>query len=228
MTSLAPRGLCLFDLDETLLPFDSDHAWGNFLIRTGWVDEVSFRQRNDAFFADYQAGRLDIHSYIAFATSPMRSRGMAASLAAREQFMQEVIRPGIRPRARALIQEHVQMGDLVALVTATNEFVTEPIAKELGIEHLIAILLERDAHGELTGLIEGVPSYREGKVTRVEQWLASQHLGWSSFIRVSVYSDSANDLPLLERATHPVATNPSPALLGEAQARGWRTLRLFE
>ena len=228
MTLPAPRGLCLFDLDETLLPFDSDHAWGNFLIRIGWVDESTFRDRNDAFFADYQAGRLDIHGYIAFATSPMRAHGMAASLVAREKFMQEIIRPGIYPRASALIQEHIQLGDLVALVTATNEFVTEPIAKALGIKHLIAIRLERDTVGEFTGSIDGVPSYREGKVTRVEQWLAMQQLGWTSFTRVSVYSDSANDLPLLERATHPVATNPSPALLGQAQARGWRTLRLFE
>jgi HAD superfamily hydrolase (TIGR01490 family) len=220
--------LCLFDLDDTLLPLDSDHAWGEFLVRKRWVDPVAFKQGNDAFFAQYQAGTLDIHAYIAFVTEPLRVRSAADLAAAHEEFMHEVIKPQLRPSALALVAEHQEQGDSVALVTATNEFVTAPIARALGIDTLIAVKLQRDASGTITGLIEGVPSYREGKVTRVAQWLAEQGQHWQSFERISVYSDSANDLPLLERATHPVATNPSSSLRALAQARGWRILNLFD
>jgi HAD superfamily hydrolase (TIGR01490 family) len=219
--------LCLFDLDDTLLPLDSDHAWGEFVIRLGWVDETEFRRRNDEFFAQYKLGRLDVHAYAAFATQPLRSRDAATLQAAQDQFMAEVIQPQLLPPALELVRSHQAKGDLVALVTATNDFITTPIARALGIDHLIAMQLERDATGTITGCIEGVPSYQGGKVTRVGQWLAGQGLDWGRFERISVYSDSMNDLPLLERATHPVATNPSPALQAEAQARGWRTLRLF-
>ncbi len=219
--------LCLFDLDDTLLPLDSDHAWGEFVIRLGWVDEAEFRRRNDEFFAQYKLGRLDVHAYAAFATEPLRTRHADELKAAHERFMCEVITPNILPSALELVRSHQRQGDLVALVTATNEFITGPIAAALGIADLIAVRLARDATGTITGRIEGVPSYREGKVTRVTDWLAERQLGWDSFGRISVYSDSLNDLPLLERATHPVATNPSPALQAEAQARGWRTLQLF-
>jgi HAD superfamily hydrolase (TIGR01490 family) len=220
--------LCLFDLDDTLLPLDSDHAWGEFLVHKGWVDPIAFKQGNDAFFAQYQAGTLDIHAYIAFVTEPLRRRSAAVLAAAHKEFMQQVINPQLRPSALALVAEHQEQGDKVALVTATNEFVTAPIAQALGIDTLIAVQLQRDASGTITGLIEGVPSYRDGKVTRVAQWLADQGQHWQSFERVSVYSDSANDLPLLERATHPVATNPSTSLRALAQARGWPILNLFE
>jgi HAD superfamily hydrolase (TIGR01490 family) len=220
--------LCLFDLDDTLLPLDSDHAWGEFLLRKGWVDPIAFKQGNDAFFAQYQAGTLDIHAYIAFVTAPLRQRSTSVLAAAHEEFMQQVIRPQLRTSALQLVLQHQQQGDSVALVTATNEFVTAPIAQAFGIDALIAVQLQRDASGTITGLIEGVPSYREGKVTRVAQWLANQGRHWQSFERISVYSDSANDLPLLERATHPVATNPSTSLRALAQARGWPILNLFE
>jgi len=219
--------LCLFDLDDTLIPLDSDHEWGQFVIGLGWVDADAFRRRNDQFFEDYKAGRLDVHAYIEFATRPLRARPAAESAAASARFMDEVIRPQIHPRARALVEEHRSRGDLVALVTATNEFVTAPIAAEFGIADLIAVRLERDPGGTITGRIDGVPSYREGKVTRVEQWLAARGARWSDFARTSVYSDSTNDLPLLERATDPVATNPSPALQHLARERGWRILNLF-
>jgi HAD superfamily hydrolase (TIGR01490 family) len=218
----------LFDLDDTLLPLDSDHAWGDFLVRQGWVDPVAFKAGNDAFFAHYQAGTLDIHAYIHFATEPLRGRGLAELAAAQEEFMQQVIRPQLRDSALSLVARHQQQGDRVALVTATNEFVTSPIARAFGIDTLIAVQLQRDASGSITGLIDGVPSYREGKVTRVGQWLASLGQQWESFERITVYSDSANDLPLLERATHPVATNPSASLLAIAQARSWPVLNLFE
>jgi HAD superfamily hydrolase (TIGR01490 family) len=219
--------LCLFDLDDTLLPLDSDHAWGEFVIRMGWVNEAEFRHRNNEFFEQYKAGQLDVHAYIAFATEPLRSRSDQILQAAQQQFMAEVITPNLRPAALDLVRSHQIQGDTVALVTATNEFITGPIAKAFGIVDLIALQLDRDAAGTITGRIQGIPSYREGKVTRVGEWLARQHKSWEAFDRISVYSDSVNDIPLLERATHPVATNPSPALQAVAQARGWQIMQLF-
>ena len=221
-------GLCLFDLDDTLLPIDSDHAWGDFVIRLGWVEVAEFRRRNDTFYAQYQAGRLDIHAYIAFATVPLRERTPAQIDAAHRQFMHEVIAPCLLPAALRLVREHQTRGDRVALVTATNDFITAPIARAFGIADLLAVRLERSVGGTITGRIAGTPSYREGKVARVREWLAEHRLGWADFGRISVYSDSVNDLPLLERATDPVATNPSPALRAIAEARGWRILKLFD
>jgi HAD superfamily hydrolase (TIGR01490 family) len=220
--------LCLFDLDDTLLPLDSDHAWGEFVVRLGWVDEPVFRRRNDQFYADYKAGRLDIHAYIEFATAPLRARAASECEAAHARFMREIVVPALRPAALSLVREHQAHGDRVALVTATNDFITAPIAGAFGIAELIAVRLERDAGGTITGRIAGTPSYRDGKVTRVTEWLAQQGCRWGDFERVSVYSDSLNDLPLLERATDPVATNPSAALETLARERGWRILRLFE
>jgi HAD superfamily hydrolase (TIGR01490 family) len=220
--------LCLFDLDDTLLPIDSDHAWGEFIVRIGWVDAAEFARRNDAFYAQYQAGRLDIHEYIAFATEPLRARTPAQTEAAHRQFMAEVIAPQLRAPALDLVREHQARGDLIALVTATNDFVTAPIAGAFGIADLLAVRLERDAGGTITGRIAGTPSYRDGKVTRVQEWLAERGREWADFDRISVYSDSVNDLPLLERATDPVATNPTPALQAVAQTRGWRILKLFD
>ena len=223
----ARASLCLFDLDDTLLPLDSDHAWGEYMLRLGWVDAVEFRRRNDAFYADYQAGRLDIHAYVEFTTRPLRNRSATELAAAQAGFMAEVILPRLHPAALALVQRHRGLGDRIALVTATNEFVTAPIAAALRIESLIAVRLERGPGATITGRIEGTPSYREGKVTRVEEWLASLGLQWSEFDRVSVYTDSVNDLALLERATDPVATNPSPALEAIARTRGWRILKPY-
>jgi len=222
------KSLCLFDLDDTLLPLDSDHAWGEFVIRLGWVEEGEFRRRNDEFYAAYGAGRLDIHAYIAFATAPLRQRDTASLAAAHARFMREVIEPRILPQALTLVRSHQDRGDLVGLVTATNDFITAPIAAAFGIEHLIALQLERGDGGTITGAIRGTPSYREGKVTRVGQWLQALGREWADFASISVYSDSLNDLPLLERAHHPVATNPSPALEALARERQWRILRLFD
>ena len=219
--------LCLFDLDDTLLPLDSDHAWGEFVISLGWVDETSFRRDNDGFFAQYQAGQLDVHGYIEFATRPLRERSAQELSAAQALFVQRVIEPALRDSARDLVRRHQAQGDQVALVTATNEFVTTPIAAVFGIPTLIAVQLERDARGSITGRIRGTPSYREGKVRRVEEWLGDQGASWRDCDRITVYSDSLNDLPLLERATDPVATNPTPALRALAHQRGWPTLNLF-
>jgi HAD superfamily hydrolase (TIGR01490 family) len=228
MTANVPSALCLFDLDDTLLPLDSDHAWGEFVVGLGWVDAALFRRRNDEFYAQYKAGALDIHAYIEFATQPLRSRTPQQLHAAHTRFMHEVIGPSLREPALRLVRDHQIRGDQVALVTATNDFITAPIAAALGIETLIAVRLERAPGGTITGRIDGVPSYRDGKVVRVGQWLEALGRGWSSFTRISVYSDSLNDLPLLERATDPVATNPSVALEALARERGWRILKLFE
>jgi HAD superfamily hydrolase (TIGR01490 family) len=231
----APRHLCLFDLDGTLIPIDSDHAFGGYMVDIGWADGEEFRRRNDAFYADYQAGSLDLAAYVDFATSVWRSRPVAEAYAARERFMAEVMRPQISPQARALVRSHQERGDLVAIVTATNEFVTAPIAVEFGVPHLLAVEIERGplpagAAPELapwTGRIRGTPTFQAGKVSRVDAWLSSLGLARAQFESVTVYSDSPNDLPLLELATEAVATNPTPKLEAVAQARGWRILRLF-
>jgi HAD superfamily hydrolase (TIGR01490 family) len=221
------RGLCLFDLDHTLIPLDSDHAFGEFMVRIGWADAVAFRRGNDEFYAQYQAGRLDLDAYIAFSTEPWRHRSAHEREAARQRFVDEVVRPNLHRQALDLVREHQARGDLVAIVTATNEFVTRPIAEVFGVEHLLAVQLETDAAGNITGRVRGIPSYREGKVTRVDQWLAHQGASWADFSRTTFYSDSPNDLPLLERASDAVATNPSPALEMTARQRGWRILKLF-
>lgn len=221
------RGLCLFDLDGTLLPIDSDHAFGEFLVTIGWADGERFRARNDTFYADYQAGTLDQNAYVEFATSAWRHRPAHEAETARQRFMREVMAPSLRTEAFELVREHRERGDLIAIVTATNEFVTAPIVQAFGVSHLIATRLARTASGGFSGRVEGVPAYREGKVVRVHEWLATLGHALRDFERVSVYSDSANDLPLLELATDAVATNPSPALEATARERGWRILRLF-
>ena len=218
--------LALFDLDHTLLPLDSDYEWGEFTIRIGWNDPVEFARRNDEFYAHYQAGTLNVHDYVRFATEALRLRGADAAAAAHLQFMREVIGPAIRPQALDLIRQHQAAGDQVLIVTATNEFVTRPIAQALGVQELLAVQLARDAHGWYTGEIDGIPTMREGKVLRMEQWLAARQLGWAD-VDSTFYSDSMNDVPLLEKVNHPVATNPDPRLRALAQERGWRILDLF-
>ena len=219
--------LALFDLDHTLLPIDSDYAWGQFTIELGWTDPASFARRNDEFYAQYQAGTLDIHAYVRFATEAFRLRGPAAAEAARRRFMQEVIEPAIRTPALDLIERHRQAGDRLVVITATNEFVTRPIVQRLGVDELIAVQLARDTNGWYSGEIEGIPSMREGKVQRMTHWLLEQGLDWNG-IEATFYSDSTNDLPLLTRVQHPVATNPDARLREHAQALGWPILELFD
>lgn len=219
--------LCLFDLDHTLLPLDSDHEFGEFLIRQGLADGEAYRQANDGFYAQYLAGTLVLSDYIRFTTSVWRQMDEPAQQALQQAFMDEVIYPAMKPQALELVEQHRSQGDLLAIVTATNEFVTRPIADAFNVSDLIAVRLVRDSGGRATGEIDGVPSFREGKIARVEQWLAGLGRQLSDFDRVSFYSDSPNDLPLLERANDPVATNPSPSLEEVARERGWRILRLF-
>ena len=218
--------LTLFDLDGTLIPKDSDHAFGEFVITLGWADAQEFRRRNDAFYEDYLAGRLDIAAYTDFATAPWRDRPAAELAEASARFLERVVRPMLTPAALALVQRHQRAGDLVAIITATNDFVTRPIAQLFGVDELIATELARDASGRVLGSIHGVPSFREGKVTRLQAWLAARGLALDDFESSTFYSDSTNDLPLLERVSDPVATNPGPALERIAQERGWPVLKL--
>ena len=224
------RQLALFDLDHTLIPMDSDHAWGEFTIRLGWVQADEFKSRNDAFYAQYQAGTLDIAAYVRFASAAFCQRGPEQSTAAHAQFMREVVQAAIRPQAVELVRRHQDAGDDVLIVTATNEFVTRPIATAFGVQELIAVDLERDTSEEgtgwFTGDIRGTPSFREGKVARVEAWLSARDLRWDQ-VHTTFYSDSMNDLPLLEKVNLPVATNPDPRLRAIATERCWQVLELF-
>jgi HAD superfamily hydrolase (TIGR01490 family) len=222
--------LALFDLDHTLLPIDSDHSWGVFTSTIGWTDPVDFNRKNDEFFAHYRAGTLDIREYVRFATDAIRRQGAINSEAAHAHFMRDVVQPVIKEQALALVREHLQSDDEVIIVTATNEFVTRPIAQAFGVTELIAVELERDTAaggtGWITGEIKGVASIREGKVTRFEQWLAEHQLRWAD-VETTFYTDSLNDLSLMEKVTHPVATNPDERLREIATQRGWRILDLF-
>ncbi len=218
--------LTLFDLDHTLLPIDSDYSWGVFTTQIGWTDPVLFAQRNDEFFAHYKAGTLDIHDYVRFATDAVRQRGPEAAAKAHEDFMQKLVRPNLVEGALSLVRRHQDAGDEVLIVTATNEFVTRPIAEAFGVRELLAVELERGADGWITGEIRGIPSAREGKVARMEQWLSARGLGWGD-VNSTFYTDSINDLTLLERVNHPVATNPDDRLRSLATERGWRILDLF-
>ena len=220
--------LTLFDLDGTLLATDSDHAFGEFLVRKGWADAVQYRRRNDEFFQQYQAGRLDIHAYIEFCTSPWRERSAADLQRLSADFMDQVVQAALPEASRELVRRHQAAGDVVAIVTATNDFITRPVADLLGVPDLIATELERDTTGRATGAIRGIAAFREGKIVRVQQWLAQRGQAWDDFERTTFYSDSTNDLPLLERVSHPVATQPGPELARIARERGWPILKLFD
>ncbi len=221
------KNLALFDLDHTLLPIDSDYEWGQFLVRTGAVDPVAFKRANDDFFDQYKAGTLDPVEYLEFALGTLARFTRPELDAMHAQFMREVITPAIRPQARALLQQHHDAGDLVCIITATNRFVTAPIAAALGVEHLIAAIPEEDAHGNLTGKLLGSPTSGPGKVTHTHAWLEKIGTPLSGFGSSHFYSDSHNDIPLLSVVTHPVATNPNAALSAHATSLGWPSLQLF-
>jgi HAD superfamily hydrolase (TIGR01490 family) len=219
--------LALFDLDHTLLPIDSDHAWGEYTVVRGWRDAAVFKARNDAFYENYKIGKLNPEEYLMFATEAMRERGATESIALRADYIGASIEKSIKKPALDLLAKHRAAGDEILLVTATNEFVTEPIAKLFGIEHLIAVQLEKDESGWFTGRWTGTPSFKEGKVERVRQWLEARGKTWADVEHSTFYSDSMNDLPLLEKVDEPVATNPDPRLRALATERGWKILDLF-
>lgn len=226
MTS--PQYLALFDLDHTLLPLDSDYQWADFLARTGRVgDPVQAQRRNQELMDRYNAGNLSAEESYAFMLGLIANQPRQTLMEWQEAFMEEVILPAILPQARELVQEHRAQGHLCALVTATNEFVTAPVAKAFGFEHLIATIPE-SKDGVYTGRIYGVPSYQDGKITRVDQWLHALGLKREQFEKIWFYSDSPNDLPLMEVVSHPVATNPSNHLRHLALERNWQIIDLFD
>lgn len=218
--------LALFDLDHTLLPIDSDYEWGQYLVRIGAVDAHEHKLKNDHFFAQYNAGTLDIEEFLAFAFGSLRAHPRPVLERWHAQYMTQVIAPAITPQARALVERHRAAGDLCAIVTATNSFVVRPIAHAFGIDHLVATE-PREVEGRFTGEVEGVPCFKEGKVVRTQAWLASLGRTWDDFPESTFYSDSANDIPLLEKVRTPVAVNPSDALRRHALSRGWTVMDLY-
>ncbi|WP_456267920.1 HAD-IB family hydrolase [Kushneria sp. AK178] len=214
--------LAIFDLDNTLLGGDSDHAWNDFLVEQGIVDREHFRRENDRFHRAYEAGTLDIHEYLAFALAPLTRHTGEALDALHQRFMSDRIEPIILSQGEALLEKHRARGDRILIITATNRFVTGPIARRLGVEHLIAVEPEM-VDGRYTGRITGTPSFREGKITRLEQWLDEHGV---SLEGAFFYSDSQNDLPLLERVDNPVAVDPDPVLADIAGARNWQIITL--
>ncbi|MDN5937584.1 MAG: HAD-IB family hydrolase [Salinisphaera sp.] len=213
--------LAVFDLDNTLLAGDSDYLWGRFLIASGVVDGAAHEQRNRGFYADYQTGTLDIRAYQRFALQPLIDNPLPLMRQLRERFVREWITPIIAAGAPKLIERHRSRGDALLIITATNRFITEPIAALLGIDQLLATDPEI-VDGRYTGEITGVPCFQKGKITRLEQWLG-QH---GPFAHITAYSDSHNDAPLLARADAAVAVDPDERLTQLAQLRGWRVVSL--
>ncbi|MCG6658637.1 HAD family hydrolase [Halomonas campisalis] len=216
--------LAIFDLDNTLLSIDSDHAWGEFLLEQGAVDPVAYREANDRFMADYDAGTLDIHAFLEVALKPLADNSPEQLAAWHQQFMASKVEPSILPKGEELLARHRTRGDTLLIITATNRFITGPIAERLGVDHLIAVEPEV-VDGRYTGRVSGTPSYREGKVERLEAWLADKDLTLDD---AWFYSDSHNDLALLEKVDHPVAVDPDETLREVAEQRGWRIISLRE
>jgi len=217
--------LALFDLDNTLLAGDSDYEWGQFLVDRGVLDRGSYEAQNRAYYDQYLAGTLDIHEFLGFALRPLAAHEPAELERWHAEFMASRIRPMIGAPARALVRKHLDAGDLCAIITATNSFVTRPIAREFGVEHLVATEPEK-RNGRFTGKVAGIPCFREGKVTRLDEWLAARGERLARFTESALYSDSHNDLPLLERVTRPVAVDPDEQLAATARQRGWPVISL--
>lgn len=214
--------LAIFDLDNTLIAGDSDHLWGCYLCDRGLVDGAAFAERNEQFYRDYQAGNLDVHAYLRFALAPLAGRDPGELARWHREFMAEVIEPLMLPAAAELIADHRRRGDTPLIITATNAFITGPIATALGIEHLLACEAEV-VDGRYTGEPVGVPSFGAGKVTRLEAWRAERGV---SLEGAWFYSDSHNDLPLLRRVDNPVAVDPDDTLRRHAEASGWPVISL--
>ena len=214
--------LALFDLDNTLLAGDSDYEWTQHLLSKGILDRETFEARNQEFYEQYKAGRLNIVEFLDFQLQSLARNSRADLEAWHDEFMAERILPILGQQSRDLVKRHQDAGDLCAVVTATNSFVTGPICRELGINHLIATIAAQK-NGQFTGKPRGTPSFREGKITRVEDWLESIGLWWSSFERSWFYSDSLNDLPLLSMVSDPVAVNPDDTLRAHATMRGGKS-----
>jgi HAD superfamily hydrolase (TIGR01490 family) len=217
--------LALFDLDNTLLAGDSDFQWAQFLIEQRVLDREVYEARNVEFYEQYKAGTLDIHEFLDFQLKPLSRHPRSQLDAWHSDFMQNRILPIITPAARELVEKHMLAGDLCVIITATNSFVTAPIARALKVTHLIATEPEQN-DGEFTGRVSGLPCFREGKIARLESWLDEHNLTWLSFLESWFYSDSLNDLPLLNRVTNPVAVDPDSTLKAHAERNGWPIISL--
>jgi len=217
--------LAIFDLDNTLLNGDSDYNWSLFLIKKGILDQSIYEQQNEEFFKDYQTGSLDIDAYAEFQFKPLRENERLFLNDLRDEYVATIIRPMITEKAKGLVNEHRSQGDQLLIITATNSFITKPIAALFGIEELIGTDLE-EINNQFTGKIKGVASFQEGKVTRLNQWLDEKHLTLAQFDKTFFYSDSKNDLPLLRIVSHPVAVNPDATLNTEAKKNNWPIMSL--
>ena len=217
--------LALFDLDNTLLAGDSDFEWAQFLIEQRVLDREVYEARNVEFYEQYKAGTLDIHEFLDFQLKPLSRHPRSQLDAWHSEFMEKRVLPLIAPGARELINRHMLGGDLCVIITATNRFVTAPIARALGISNLIATEPEHK-DGEFTGQVSGLPCFREGKIARLESWLDEHNLTWLSFLESWFYSDSLNDLPLLNKVTHPVAVDPDATLKSHAERNAWSIISL--
>ena len=214
--------LAIFDLDNTLIAGDSDHGWGQFLVTHNIVDADYYQRMNDQFYQDYQSGNLDMLAYVKFALQPLNDKSAEQLEQLHQQFMAEVIAPMWLPKAEQLLQQHRDAGDFILIITSTIRFIVEPICEKLGVDDLIATEPEQN-NGQYTGNIIGVPSFQEGKITRLNEWL--QATG-NSTDGASFYSDSINDLPLLEIIDRPVAVDPCDALRKAAENRSWEIISL--
>lgn len=219
------QNLALFDLDNTLLAGDSDYNWSLFLIKQGLLDEKTHHERNEQFYLDYKNGNLDIYKFLAFQLKPLSEHSMADLNALHAKYMDTVIRPMMTQKAQDLVDQHKAQGDLCLVITATNSFVTKPIAQAYGIAHLIGTDPEM-VNGAYTGGVAGVPSFQEGKVTRLKLWLAERGQELADFEQSYFYSDSHNDLPLMKLVTHPVAVDADAKLTDYAQQHGWPHISL--
>ncbi len=217
--------LAIFDLDNTLLAGDSDYQWGEFLIDIGVVERAAHASINDQFYADYKVGKLDINAFLEFQLKPLSQHPRAQLDAWHREFMQQKIAPMMTEKSRALVEQHRANGDLLLIITATNSFVTGPIATAFGIANLIGTVPE-EMNGEFTGKVTGTPSFQQGKITRLNEWLAERGQGLSDFGTTWFYSDSHNDLPLMKLVDKPIAVNPDPILLAYAEDHAWPIMSL--
>ena len=228
MTTTPTKTLALFVLDQTLLPIDTDYEWVEWLSRNNLAgDPAEVERRNQEIMDKYDAGVLTIEESAAFVLSFLAMHNPFDLMKYHECFMAEVVRPNMTDKAFELVDQHLRQGDLCCLVSATNSFVIYPVERAFGFEHIIGTTPEY-INGRYTGRFTGVASYKEGKVTRVEEWLANLNHAFDDFEKVYFYSDSINDLPLLEKATHPIATNPSPDLRKIAEQKNWEIIDLFK
>ena len=224
------QSLALFDLDHTLLPIDSEYEWGRFLVAQGAVDREAFEQANERWMREYREGTLDFARHARFSLGLLAQHPRTRLDAWRANFMREVIQPAMLPRAKKLVDAHLHAGDLCCIVTATHRYLTEPIAAAFNVPHLLAVEGEtvgNQADSDFTGNLVGTPSFGAGKIVRVTEWLAQRGQRMADFSRTVFYSDSRNDLPLLETVSHPIAISPDATLRGVAEARGWPVVELF-